>query len=224
MASLPSFLQSLLSNGRITEAEYYTAASLVAQLKTKRSGAITINRDALPRNQLAAVRAVLNTVELAEQIFSYLSTADLVKGVSLTCHSFRNIVTTSPALQKTLFLQADEEDRVLRIPPARDVHYNIVQGYLEILIQDAGETLSSSPALRAMLLVQPPVKSARVFYDCACRVRGAGIISNSTGLTFGHASEAVDQHFKLKESQDVHRPCRCDTYVEIRLVIKLDVP
>lgn len=63
------------------------------------------------RSSKPAKKAVLNTVELMEHVFRYLSPKQLITEVARVCKTFNTIIKTSPSVQQILWQRADPKSR-----------------------------------------------------------------------------------------------------------------
>lgn len=205
--SLESFLNKLRHTGKLSESECKLALALACKTQTLPEhftipGNVTL-RKACAFGELAAVAAVFNTPELAENIFSNLRDKDLARGVALTCRGFRTYVYSSLSLRRKLFLEPDRTVPVEkpRLPKLSNLHYCISSGYVETLWIRLQQMMERYPHLHNMYTQQPPITAIDVTYECTIGTLETGLISNKDGITYGIVWKAISDHLKYTRRQ-----------------------
>ena len=202
--SVFTLLDTLRHEGRLS---HHDLTRIQSHLRTTKDlvldGNVTIHcRN--PERLIEVTYKVFNTVELLENILSFLTPFAQLWARSVS-KEFCHVIDSAPQIRQKMFRQDALDQPVIPVPyRIRGLHCKLLQAYgvknvcLEIdkisYKRYYEQYLRNSRILRSLLLTQPSPTEIIIRRDCYCsRTNGHSVFRSEEDLTFGDLFRAIDK-------------------------------
>ncbi|KAK3704411.1 hypothetical protein LTR37_013834 [Vermiconidia calcicola] len=182
--------------------------------------------------EMSAAQVVMNTPELREHILLFMPHTDLLRAQRI-CRDFRETISTTPALRRKLFREADKKctyitrmpftffgrslrPEYLTAPPTDRMHYEVSFA----LDRKTHLRMRDYPSLQETLIAQPPLHTATLRVTSSKARWGRQnqrivVGSSKPGVTIGDVLSAVDRAWRnlARENNEFDDEATFEVYI-----------